>query len=63
MDINKIVAFLKGKKRYIVAAALGVIVILKALGYSIPSEVYSIFGLQDVQVTPIVEVVEPVQAQ
>ncbi|MFA6679966.1 MAG: hypothetical protein WCR96_05695 [Candidatus Methanomethylophilaceae archaeon] len=58
MDITKTVEFLKGKKRYILALALGIVVILKALGYSIPQEVYSIFGLQDVQVTPIVETVD-----
>ena len=55
MDINKVVEVLKGKKRYILALALGIVVILKALGYSIPNEVYNIFGLQDVQVNPITE--------
>lgn len=59
-DITKLVTLLKGKKRYLLAGLLGIIVVLKALGYSIPSEVYQIFGVEDVKVTPIAEeVVQP----
>jgi len=53
MDTAKIIAFLKGKKRYLISGAIAISIYLKLVGFEVPEIVFDLFRMANIDTTVI----------